>query len=429
MFNNISELRRCNRRLLEALAIRKREQAPLIQWIGDVFVANAADLRNAYPAYVSHLERAEKRLQEEIRSNDRMRLFLEDCQEEDPTPLQQLLHLPSKRLAAYPKILESILHETERSSPDCDSLKEAIQLMRRLGTVTLLRTIQLNGGKGGASWHELVSLEIKQSVPKKETQRQAIIFELIQTEADYVRDLELISTLFIRPICTIAPPIINRERTSEFIQAVFYNINELLEYNRKLLDDLHAMQREEHPFVRSISVPMLDAALNWRDAYMEYITHYPIALYNLEEEIANNPAFRQFVEEAKDVPEARKLDIRSFINRPIPRLLKYELILKTMLSDTPPDHDDQAELTQIIDILKDLSLTSEQGAVASKRKVDLWRYSTDLIFGPGDHVQLELGDETRMIVHASQMMLNPRAVTGWGEVFVILFDHYREWYE
>ena len=201
-----------------------------------------------------------------------------------------------------------------------------------------------------------------------------------------MHDLELLGSLFIRPLCTINPPIINRDRTSEFIQAVFYNINELLESHRKLLDDLHALQREEHPFIRSISIPMLDAALNWRDAYMEYITHYPIALYNLEEEIVNNPAFKKFVEDAKNHPDARKLDIRSFINRPIPRLLKYELILKNMLNDTPPGSTDHADLGQICDILRDLGISSQHGAAASERKVFLWRYTADLVFQPGDHV-------------------------------------------
>lgn len=77
MFNNVSELRRCNRRLLESLAIRKREQAPIIQWIGDVFVAVAQEFRAAYPMYISHIEQAEKRLQEEIRGNERFRAFLD----------------------------------------------------------------------------------------------------------------------------------------------------------------------------------------------------------------------------------------------------------------------------------------------------------------------------------------------------------------
>lgn len=72
-------------------------------------------------------------------------------------------------------MLEKILKETDKGSPDVDSLVEAIQSLRRVETVTLLRTIQLNGSKASTSWHQLVAPEIKATVPKKETQRQACV--------------------------------------------------------------------------------------------------------------------------------------------------------------------------------------------------------------------------------------------------------------
>jgi len=41
---------------------------------------------------------------------------------------------------------------------------------------------------------------------------------------------------------------------------------------------------------------MFDAALNFRDAYMEYIPNYPIAAYRIDDEMANNLAFKTFVD-------------------------------------------------------------------------------------------------------------------------------------
>jgi hypothetical protein len=95
---------------------------------------------------------------------------------------------------------------------------------------------------------------------------------------------------------SLTPPIIPRERLSQFIQDAFYNVNELYKYHRKMLDRLHEIQREQHPIIRSVSEPIFDAALNWREAYMEYVPHYPIAVYKIEDEMANNPAFKTFVE-------------------------------------------------------------------------------------------------------------------------------------
>lgn len=63
-----------------------------------------------------------------------------------------------------------------------------------------------------------------------------------------------------------------------------------------MLDRLHEIQREEHPFIRSVTAPVFDAALNWRDAYMEYIPHYPIAAFRIDDEMANNPSFKAFID-------------------------------------------------------------------------------------------------------------------------------------
>jgi hypothetical protein len=79
VFGNISELRQCNRRLLDVLSVRQREQQPVIQRIGDVFLNAAADFRSVYPVYVGHLPVAEKRIKEEMESNAEFRRFLEVC--------------------------------------------------------------------------------------------------------------------------------------------------------------------------------------------------------------------------------------------------------------------------------------------------------------------------------------------------------------
>lgn len=82
----------------------------------------------------------------------------------------------------------------------------------------------------------------------------------------------------------------------EFIAEVFNNYLELHEHHKRLVDKFHEIQREQHPNIKSITAAMYDAALNWREAYMEYIPNYPIAAYRIDEEMGNNLAFKTFVE-------------------------------------------------------------------------------------------------------------------------------------
>lgn len=78
--------------------------------------------------------------------------------------------------------------------------------------------------------------------------------------------------------------------------------------------------------------------------------------------------------------------MKSFINRPIPRLLRYELLLKDILSETSSYHDDRDTIPQVIDLIKSLGKETEPGVVSSKQKVELWRYNSNLVFKPGEHV-------------------------------------------
>ena len=77
VFGNILDLRECNRRLLEMVYVRQREQAPVIQTIGDIFLEAATEFRLAYPIYVGHLPVAEKRMKDEMEKNAEFKRFIE----------------------------------------------------------------------------------------------------------------------------------------------------------------------------------------------------------------------------------------------------------------------------------------------------------------------------------------------------------------
>ncbi len=83
-------------------------------------------------------------------------------------------------------------------------------------------------------------------------------------------------------------------------------------------------------------------------------------------------------------PEARRLDIKSFINRPIPRLLRYELLLRGILEETNHMHDDRDSIPQVIEVIKALGKDTEPGVQSAKLKVEVWRFNSNLVFKPGE---------------------------------------------
>lgn len=78
--------------------------------------------------------------------------------------------------------------------------------------------------------------------------------------------------------------------------------------------------------------------------------------------------------------------MKAFINRPIPRLLRYELLLKSILDETPEGHEDRETIPQVLELIKALGKDSEPGVVSAKQKVEVWRYNSNLVFKPGEAI-------------------------------------------
>ncbi|KAF8517935.1 Dbl-like domain-containing protein [Hysterangium stoloniferum] len=434
IFGNVLDLRECNRRLLETMYVRQREQAPLIQRIGDIFLTAAAEFRLPYPDYVGHLPVAEKRMKDEMEHNAEFRRFIDICARHPDARRFDLRHFitrPSEHLQRYPVLLEAIFKDTTEGNPDAEFLQEAIDSIRKLSGVAHVRTFQsamLRGPTAKLEWHDLVSAEIREGMTKHEVARQSSIFELIKGEMEYVKDLENIDLIFIAPLRNaVDSPIIPRERLQQFVEDVFYNIAEIRKHHRRMLNRLHEIQREEHPHIHSITASIFDAALNWRDAYMEFIPHYPIAAYRIDEELANNPTFKTFVEQCTKHHESRRLDIKAFNYRPIPRLLRYDLLLKSIMTASPPEHEDRDTIPQVLEVIKSLGKDSEPGVVSAKQKVELWKYNANLVFKPGETVDMDLLNENRTLIHTGKLLRQPETGfewNGWSELFVLLFDNY-----
>ncbi|KAF9565910.1 Dbl-like domain-containing protein [Agrocybe pediades] len=438
IFGNILDLRETNRRLLEVMSVRQREEGPIIQRIGDIFLGAADEFRYAYPTYIGHYPVAEKRLKEESESNSEFRLFLEQCGRElsarsGDTPrldLKHFLNRPSEHLQKYPVLLEAVLRETAEGNPDSEFLLEAIDAIKNLQTVAQLRTFQAAMGKGTPGkweWHDIVPEEIRKTFSKKEAKRQSIIFELIKGEMAYVKDLENIYNIYIVPLRSAEPPIISRDRLDQFIDDVFHNYAELFEHHKKLVENLHEIQREQHPHIRSVTAALFDAALNFRDAYMEYIPNYPIAAYRIDDEMANNLSFKTFVDQCVRHPDAHRLDMKNFINRPIPRLLRYELLLKGIMEESPPEHEDHQNIPNVIDVIKALGKETEPGVQSAKQKVEVWRYNANLQFKQGESIDLDLLNPNRSLIHSGKLLRQPDSGlewNGWSELQVLLFDNY-----
>jgi hypothetical protein len=80
------------------------------------------------------------------------------------------------------------------------------------------------------------------------------------------------------------------------------------------------------------------------------------------------------------------MDMKSFIVRPVYRLLRYELLLRGLLEETSAGHEDLDTIPALLDVIKGLGKETEPGVWSAKQKVELWRYNANLVFKAGEYI-------------------------------------------
>lgn len=66
--------------------------------------------------------------------------------------------------------------------------------------------------------------------------------------------------------------------------------------------------------------------------------------------------------------------MKNFINKPISHLLCYKILLKSMMEDTLPRHEDLDLIPKVIGIIKVLGKETEPGVLEAKQKVRQLRF-------------------------------------------------------
>ncbi|CCA67894.1 related to ROM2-GDP/GTP exchange factor for Rho1p [Serendipita indica DSM 11827] len=141
-------------------------------------------------------------------------------------------------------------------SYSCPRRESAFTLESQLGGTTAAPEPVID-----TPWGELVDQQTLSTLPESEVRRQTIIAKVIGKEQQYVQDLDLIETIFIKELRRAKPPIIRGEdELEEFIQDVFGNFYELRQCNKRLLDVMLVRQREQGPIIQRIGDIFLQAA-------------------------------------------------------------------------------------------------------------------------------------------------------------------------
>lgn len=96
-----------------------------------------------------------------------------------------------------------------------------------------------------AKWTDDVDPALVKDLPKEEKTRQEVIFELLKTERDYIKDVDTIVEVFYNPLKE------NKFLPPKELAVMFSNIDQIAVINQNFLKSLE-QRREETPVVKEI---------------------------------------------------------------------------------------------------------------------------------------------------------------------------------
>lgn len=175
------------------------------------------------------------------------------------------------------------------------------------------------------------------NLSKEEVMRQSVLYEFIDSEADFVRDLNVLLEVHLKDIKN------KRLLQDKDLKTLFSNIEEILPVNQKLLQILVA-RRDEKPVIDGMGDLLLQV-LDQFNIYDIYCANYPVA-NSLYKELKTKDDFKVYIEKSMQNPECKGLTLESYLIKPVQRICKYPLLLRELLKHTPPGHKDKQLLEQ-----------------------------------------------------------------------------------
>lgn len=327
---------------------------------------------------------------------------------------------------------------TECYSPTCtrDSLCYSIACPRRLEQQARLNMKPQPGLKRQESkssihgdddegdqklWIQSVPKEIADAISDKEKKRQEVIFEVIYTERDFVKDLEYLRDIWIKPLRSNNPQNpspIPEHRREIFIRMVFSNVLDVHAVNSRLADVLTKRQQQSAVVVNIGDifrefVPMFNP-------FIKYGASQLYGKYEFEKEKATNREFARFVEETERMKESRKLELNGYLTKPTTRLARYPLLLEAVLKATTEDSPDKKDLPEAIKLIREFLTKVNIESGKSENHFNLMQLNQQLIF-PGEHVDLKLTEEGRQLIYKGT--LKKSAAESSTDIQTFLFDH------
>ncbi|XP_054623908.1 dynamin-binding protein isoform X3 [Dunckerocampus dactyliophorus] len=189
--------------------------------------------------------------------------------------------------------------------------------------------------------------------------RSKVIEELLQTEKDYIKDLQMC-------VVEIIEPLQKKQVKNVDFDGLFGNINSVIDLSQRLFETLEESD--------SIGKVFLGFKTELEGVYNIYCQNHDDAISLLESYEKDENIQRHVLECLerlraiyREWGKTNYINLGSFLIKPVQRVMRYPLLLMELLGATPESHHDRPQLTLALQAVKEINVNINE----YKRRKDL----------------------------------------------------------
>ncbi|XP_033120543.1 ras-specific guanine nucleotide-releasing factor 1-like isoform X1 [Anneissia japonica] len=199
-------------------------------------------------------------------------------------------------------------------------------------------------------WKAIVQDYIRSPHAESMRKRNNIVFNMVESEREYVEQLSLLVSCFLRPFKMAASakkPIISHEE----VNSIFLNSETIFFLHQIFYKGLSA-RMDQWP--KLLIGDLFDMLLPMLSIYNEYVRNHHYSLQVLAE-CKQRPLFSQLLKQYETKPSCEGRSMEIFLTYPMHQVPRYILTLHELLAHTPHDHVERKSLEYAKNKLEELS--------------------------------------------------------------------------
>ncbi|XP_059175361.1 A-kinase anchor protein 13-like isoform X4 [Physella acuta] len=267
------------------------------------------------------------------------------------------------------------------------------------------------------AWSITVDRKTLKKMGTKDIKRQDTIWELINTEKQYVKRLKIMQKIFTHAMLH------DMNFSVDQVDRLFPKLDELVELHSNFLRELLKRQaKNEDRSIDDIGDVLISqfgdhTAEKMKAVYGVFCSKHTEAMQLYKEFIKMDRKFQNFARKCTNLPVCEKRDISDFILGVTVRLSKYPILIEAILKGTK-DKKDRENLSQALLLSKDVVQYVDEKVAAYEKLIDIQSKldSRTTIFKGKKFKKQDLNADNRELLHSGKI--------GWksarGRVYDVL---------